>query len=130
VNPNQPKPATGCDTCGHTASLHIEGVCPSESRKPATGEHQASILSENAKTVRTLQEWTPALLSRLFDAECSPEEAIKRICSLHNAALAADKQPKSATSEWTVETIAVIRGRDGDFGLAAAINAALAKAGK
>ena len=35
--------------------------------------------------------------------------------------------PKPA-SEWTVETIAVIRGRDGDFGLAAAINAALAAA--
>ena len=33
---------------------------------------------------------------------------------------------KPATGEWTVETIAVIRGRDGDFGLAAAINAEIA----
>jgi hypothetical protein len=59
--------------------------------KPTTG-HQTQILEENSQVAKTLQEWTPALLSRLFDTECSPEEAIKRICSLHNAALAAERE--------------------------------------
>ncbi len=54
--------------------------------------HQSLIIKENTEVSKTLTEWTPALLSRLFDAECSPEEAINRICSLHRASLAAERE--------------------------------------
>ncbi len=58
----------------------------------AQWRHQASVLEENIAVAKTLKEWTPELLSRLFDAECSPEEGINRICALHNAALAAERE--------------------------------------
>jgi flagellar motility protein MotE (MotC chaperone) len=88
----KPKPATDCTCDIDTVCAMHGGPYEPTNPKPATGEHQASILSENAKTVRTLHEWTPELLSRLFDAECSPEEAIRRICSLHKAALSAERK--------------------------------------
>jgi len=38
------------------------------------------------------EHWTPEMLSRLFDKECSPEEAIKRICALHESSIKAERE--------------------------------------
>jgi hypothetical protein len=66
-------------------------------------------------------EWTADSVLRIAITET--HDGAQAIADAHNAATTVAGQ---ATGEWTVETIAVIRGRDGDFGLAAAINAALA----
>jgi hypothetical protein len=92
-------------------------------------------------------EWTVYSVMKLRQKHWHEEDKNNAIAIAHNAAIATAKTatgmetelpteihvkidpsllPKPATGEWTVETIAVIRGRDGDFGLAAAINAAIA----
>jgi hypothetical protein len=83
---NQP-PATD-DTAGIEKCKAFTGTGKCDCFEPTASQRPRK---ENA------QEWTPEYLSLLFDAECSPEEAIKRICALHKAAL--DKHDTEARKQ-------------------------------
>jgi hypothetical protein len=118
--------------------------CPANQPDPTRDYHDVPF--PEGTQPKPTGEWTVYSVMKLRQKHWHEEDKNNAIAIAHNAAIATAKTatgmetelpteihvkidpsllPKPA-SEWTVETIAVIRGRDGDFGLAAAINAALA----
>jgi hypothetical protein len=51
--------------------------------------------TQQAKDDRVKEQgWTPQMLSRLFDAECSTEEAINRICAKHESEMKCEREKR------------------------------------